>query len=222
MQWFLSVGWYSRRLLSANKTTFTDSSGRCGSDVSRQFCAGTFTRFRRRCCQFVKNSSQSAGRCVAAETGFKAVISNCKNTACPLETLLLSASCVVSLIKMASGVLSFSVCVFEVSVFTCTHLYKIKRLLPERIKWLFEMTESWNMLKLHVVTSRDCCWVWETWPNDVPPPPPAVQPTLSSISRVVTHDVPVDVIPRRLWHEFKEPSMPDFDVSDKHSTNRWS
>ncbi|TKS87325.1 Checkpoint protein HUS1 [Collichthys lucidus] len=41
----------------------------------------------------------------------------------------------------------------------------------------------------------------------------AVKPTLSSISRVVTHDVPVDVIPRRLWHEFKEPSMPDFDVS---------
>ncbi|XP_026147864.1 checkpoint protein HUS1 [Mastacembelus armatus] len=37
--------------------------------------------------------------------------------------------------------------------------------------------------------------------------------TLSSFSRVVTHDVPVDVIPRRLWHEFKEPSMPDFDVS---------
>lgn len=42
----------------------------------------------------------------------------------------------------------------------------------------------------------------------------ALQPTLSSASRVVTHDVPVDVIPRRLWHEFKEPSMPDFDVSE--------
>ncbi|XP_071392741.1 checkpoint protein HUS1 isoform X2 [Centroberyx affinis] len=38
-------------------------------------------------------------------------------------------------------------------------------------------------------------------------------PTLSSVSRVVTHDLPVDVIPRRLWHEFKEPSMPDFQVS---------
>uniref|UniRef100_A0A673AMQ2 Checkpoint protein n=1 Tax=Sphaeramia orbicularis TaxID=375764 RepID=A0A673AMQ2_9TELE len=38
-------------------------------------------------------------------------------------------------------------------------------------------------------------------------------PTLSSVSRVVTHDVPVDVIPRRLWNEFKEPDMPDFDVS---------
>lgn len=38
-------------------------------------------------------------------------------------------------------------------------------------------------------------------------------PTLSAASRVVTHDVPVDVIPRKLWHEFKEPHMPDFDVS---------
>ncbi|TSK20260.1 Checkpoint protein HUS1 [Bagarius yarrelli] len=38
-------------------------------------------------------------------------------------------------------------------------------------------------------------------------------PSLSSISRIVTHDIPVDVIPRRLWHDFKEPSMPDFDVS---------
>ncbi|XP_059180817.1 checkpoint protein HUS1 [Centropristis striata] len=38
-------------------------------------------------------------------------------------------------------------------------------------------------------------------------------PTLSSISRVVTHHVPVNVVPRRLWHEFKEPSVPDFDVS---------
>uniref|UniRef100_H3D7M2 Checkpoint protein n=1 Tax=Tetraodon nigroviridis TaxID=99883 RepID=H3D7M2_TETNG len=38
-------------------------------------------------------------------------------------------------------------------------------------------------------------------------------PTLSNVSRVVTHDIPVDVIPRRLWHEFKEPSVPDFHVS---------
>ncbi|XP_043081761.1 checkpoint protein HUS1 isoform X3 [Puntigrus tetrazona] len=37
-------------------------------------------------------------------------------------------------------------------------------------------------------------------------------PSLSSVSRVVTHDIPVDVIPRRLWHDFREPQMPDFDV----------
>ncbi|XP_037389957.1 checkpoint protein HUS1 isoform X6 [Pygocentrus nattereri] len=38
-------------------------------------------------------------------------------------------------------------------------------------------------------------------------------PSLSSIGRIVTHDIPVDIIPRRLWHDFKEPTMPDFDVS---------
>ncbi|XP_015258063.1 PREDICTED: checkpoint protein HUS1 [Cyprinodon variegatus] len=38
-------------------------------------------------------------------------------------------------------------------------------------------------------------------------------PTLSSVSRVVTHDVPVEVIPRRLWQEFQEDNMADFDVS---------
>ncbi|XP_056132831.1 checkpoint protein HUS1-like [Lampris incognitus] len=37
-------------------------------------------------------------------------------------------------------------------------------------------------------------------------------PTMSSISRIVTHNIPVDIIPRRLWHELKEPGLPDFDV----------
>ncbi|KAM3929487.1 checkpoint protein HUS1 isoform 2-T2 [Leptodactylus fuscus] len=39
------------------------------------------------------------------------------------------------------------------------------------------------------------------------------QPSLSSTSRIVTHDIPVSVIPRRLWNDFKEPIVPDFDVS---------
>ncbi|KAM4029391.1 checkpoint protein HUS1 isoform 3-T3 [Anomaloglossus baeobatrachus] len=37
-------------------------------------------------------------------------------------------------------------------------------------------------------------------------------PSLSSTSRIVTHDIPVSVIPRRLWNDFKEPTVPDFDV----------
>nr|XP_025979379.1 checkpoint protein HUS1 isoform X2 [Dromaius novaehollandiae] len=37
-------------------------------------------------------------------------------------------------------------------------------------------------------------------------------PSLSSSSRIVTHDIPVGVIPRRLWNDFREPSVPDFDV----------
>lgn len=46
-----------------------------------------------------------------------------------------------------------------------------------------------------------------------PPPPKFLKPSLSSACRLVTHDIPVDVIPRRLWQDFKEPSVPDFDVS---------
>ncbi|XP_056376220.1 checkpoint protein HUS1 isoform X3 [Hyla sarda] len=38
-------------------------------------------------------------------------------------------------------------------------------------------------------------------------------PSLSSTSRIVTHDIPVTVIPRRLWNDFKEPTVPHFDVS---------
>ncbi|XP_055936529.1 checkpoint protein HUS1-like [Argiope bruennichi] len=38
-------------------------------------------------------------------------------------------------------------------------------------------------------------------------------PSLHSNSRCVVHDVPVLVIPRRLWEQFQEPSMIQFDVS---------
>ncbi|KAH0521453.1 Polycystic kidney disease protein 1-like 1 [Microtus ochrogaster] len=35
----------------------------------------------------------------------------------------------------------------------------------------------------------------------------------SSSSRIVTHDIPIKVIPRRLWKDLQEPSVPDSDVS---------
>ncbi|XP_069768391.1 checkpoint protein HUS1 isoform X1 [Narcine bancroftii] len=38
-------------------------------------------------------------------------------------------------------------------------------------------------------------------------------PSLSSHSRIVTHDIPVSIIPRKLWNDFEEPCVPDFDVS---------
>ncbi|XP_072174015.1 checkpoint protein HUS1-like [Diadema setosum] len=38
-------------------------------------------------------------------------------------------------------------------------------------------------------------------------------PSRTGHSRVITHDVPVTVIPRRLWSEYKEPKLPDFDVT---------
>ncbi|KAM8770579.1 checkpoint protein HUS1 isoform 2-T2 [Rhynchonycteris naso] len=37
--------------------------------------------------------------------------------------------------------------------------------------------------------------------------------SLSSSSRMVTHDIPVKVIPRKLWKNLQEPTIPDSDVS---------
>ncbi|XP_035561260.1 checkpoint protein HUS1 isoform X5 [Canis lupus baileyi] len=37
--------------------------------------------------------------------------------------------------------------------------------------------------------------------------------SVSSSSRVVTHDIPVKVIPRKLWKDLQEPTIPDSDVS---------
>lgn len=39
------------------------------------------------------------------------------------------------------------------------------------------------------------------------------QPSLTSHTRSVVHDVPVGVIPERDWEDYKEPAMPEFDVS---------
>ncbi|XP_071103105.1 checkpoint protein HUS1-like [Haliotis cracherodii] len=38
-------------------------------------------------------------------------------------------------------------------------------------------------------------------------------PTIGSHQRLVTHDIPVHVVPRRHWQDFDEPEMPQFDVS---------
>ncbi|XP_039248649.2 checkpoint protein HUS1-like [Styela clava] len=38
-------------------------------------------------------------------------------------------------------------------------------------------------------------------------------PSLASDSRTVTHDIPVTVIPRRLWGDYAEPNMPNYHVT---------
>jgi len=38
------------------------------------------------------------------------------------------------------------------------------------------------------------------------------QPSASSYSRHVVHDIPVTVIPRRLWSDYKDPQREEFDV----------
>ena len=40
-----------------------------------------------------------------------------------------------------------------------------------------------------------------------------LQPTLTGANRVVTHDIPVSVVPDRLWADYQEPDMPEIDVS---------
>ncbi|XP_040310964.1 checkpoint protein HUS1 isoform X1 [Herpailurus yagouaroundi] len=37
--------------------------------------------------------------------------------------------------------------------------------------------------------------------------------SVSNSSRVVTHDIPIRVIPRKLWKDLQEPTVPDADVS---------
>ncbi|XP_024418829.1 checkpoint protein HUS1 isoform X3 [Desmodus rotundus] len=38
-------------------------------------------------------------------------------------------------------------------------------------------------------------------------------PSASNSSRMVTHDIPIKVIPRKLWKNLQEPAVPDSDVS---------
>ena len=40
-----------------------------------------------------------------------------------------------------------------------------------------------------------------------------LQPTVTNSTRLVTHDVPVHVIPLRQWSDFAEPPVPDFNVT---------
>lgn len=38
-------------------------------------------------------------------------------------------------------------------------------------------------------------------------------PTITGLSRNVVHDISVTVLPKRLWSDYEEPEMPEFDVS---------
>ena len=40
-----------------------------------------------------------------------------------------------------------------------------------------------------------------------------IQPSLTSHTRNIIHDVPVGVVQQRNWDDYSEPNMPDFDVS---------
>ncbi len=42
---------------------------------------------------------------------------------------------------------------------------------------------------------------------------PYTQPTMTGAHRTVVHDIPVAVVPVRLWPDYQEPDMPEIDVS---------
>lgn len=40
-----------------------------------------------------------------------------------------------------------------------------------------------------------------------------IQPTTSSVLRTITHDIPIRIIPSRLWNEYQEQGIPEFAAS---------
>ena len=75
-------------------------------------------------------------------------------------------------------------------------------LIPENLVRCLKSAQSAKSVKLKLTKKNTPCLTFEV-----------ELPSLGVQSRLVTHDVPVNVIPRRLWDEFQEPEMPDFDVS---------
>lgn len=75
-------------------------------------------------------------------------------------------------------------------------------LAPENLLKALKTAQSAKWLKIKLTKKHTPCLTVEV---DLP--------TLSSHSRTVVHDIPVTVIPRRLWTDFEEPELPHFDVS---------
>lgn len=73
---------------------------------------------------------------------------------------------------------------------------------PENLMKALKTTQSAKWVKIKLTKKHSPCLTVEV---DLP--------TLSAHSRTVVHDIPVTVIPRRLWQDFDEPELPQFDVS---------
>ncbi|KAK2154553.1 hypothetical protein LSH36_265g01028 [Paralvinella palmiformis] len=73
---------------------------------------------------------------------------------------------------------------------------------PENLVRAMKTAQSAKSVKIKLTKKHSPCLTFEV-----------EQPSLSSHSRTVVHDIPVHIIPRRLWDEFDEPEMPDFDIS---------
>ena len=75
--------------------------------------------------------------------------------------------------------------------------------IPENLLRCMKAAQNAKSVKLKLTKKHTPCLTFEV-----------ELPSQMSNSRVVVHDVPVQVIPKRLWEDYDEPPMPDFDVSE--------
>uniref|UniRef100_T1JAR9 Checkpoint protein n=1 Tax=Strigamia maritima TaxID=126957 RepID=T1JAR9_STRMM len=73
---------------------------------------------------------------------------------------------------------------------------------PENVFKALKSAQTAKWLKLKLTKKQCPCLTFEI-----------ELPSVMLTGRLVTHDIPVTVIPRRLWEEFEEPEMISFDVS---------
>ncbi|XP_053323757.1 checkpoint protein HUS1 isoform X3 [Spea bombifrons] len=75
-------------------------------------------------------------------------------------------------------------------------------LVPENLSRALKMAQNAKTVKIKLTNKQSPCLTV------------AVELiSLSGSSRIVTHDLPVKIIPRRLWNDYREPRVPNFDVS---------
>lgn len=75
-------------------------------------------------------------------------------------------------------------------------------LIPDNLTKCLRCSQNAKSIKIKLTKKSTPCLTFEV-----------ELPSVTGNSRVVVHDVPVTVIPRRLWAELAEPSMPEFAVS---------
>ncbi|XP_064612988.1 checkpoint protein HUS1-like [Liolophura sinensis] len=75
-------------------------------------------------------------------------------------------------------------------------------LIPENLVKALRSSQSAKWVKLKLTKKQTPCLSVEV-----------SLPSLTGHDRLVVHDIPVNVIPKRLWDEFEEPELPKFDVN---------
>ncbi|CAH1241596.1 HUS1 [Branchiostoma lanceolatum] len=75
-------------------------------------------------------------------------------------------------------------------------------LVPDNMSRALKSAQAAKLVKIKLTKKHAACLTFDI-----------ELPSLTNQSRTVVHDVPVNVIARRLWGEYQEPAMPQFDVS---------